>query len=440
MSERGSALIVVSVLMGLVAVLAAGLALGASTVAAVSRNHEDAALVRAVADGAAEQAVAVALPGLQRWRADGFSAPSAALTDVIRRGRLWRALMAAGLPAMSGDDPGGSGATLSVEIVDDDATGRGLAPADVVRIGEDGQAGHDVNGLAVVRAVAQTRHGATATVEAMFGAVPPPAATLRGRTRVSGLTLGGRGGHLAVLGDLDVGPAVDVSGSVTATGTIRAPMRPTAPEGVRGHARAALPPDVRPEDFQASADFVLRRDGTASLPAVAGSEPLCRPPEVACPLAARVWRFDAGEWWLTAPPPAPATVFVDGDARITLETGLLTPVRLSVIAAGSLDVGGIMAMHAVLPGVLFVAGGDLRVEGTLVADGTEALVAAGEQVWLRGPIRLRGALVAAGRSQMSGLVTENELSGGVAIIADGGLAQRGWVTWKVLGWRREQAW
>ncbi len=445
MNERGSAVIVVAALMGLVAALAAGLALGASTVATVTRNHRDALLVRAAADAGAEQAVAVVLPGLRQWRAEGLAVPTDALTDVLTRGRMWRALVAGGLPVGPGPASGAAGVTTVVDILDDDAPGRGLDAADIVRIGEDGQTAHDANGRLVVRAIAHAPQGAAATVEATVGMAPLPAALLRGRTRVDALTLTGREGHLMVMGDLDLGAPVAASGAVTATGHLQAALRPSTPSRVAGHARALLPPELRPEDFRGSADILLRADGLAgpsgSL-AIGGASDagFCRPPDAACPAGAVAWRFDAGTWRLIAVPGVPATVFVEGDATLAPESGLLTPIRLSVLATGSVLVRGVLALLPARDGLLLVAGDDVRIEGTLVADAAEGLVAAGEQVAILGPTRLRGAVVSAGRAHASRLVTENVLSGGAVIASDGGLAALGFVTWQVLAWRRNQAW
>lgn len=432
--ERGSAMIVVATLMGLVAALAAGLSLGASTVALVARNQAVAVQTRAAADAGAEHALAVLVEVLPRWRAEGLPSPAEALPDLLARGHLWQAAAAAGFPAVP--RPFG-GATYSADVVDDDAPMRALGPADVTAIGEDGHAAHDANGRVVIRAVAGGPQGASATVEAVLGLVPLPALLLHGRTRLGGVTLTGREGHLHVAGDLEIDGPVVAAGEVEATGRLDAAARPDTPARVSGRARGLPQPDVRPEDFRAAADVLLRADGMIG---DATGRVVCQPGDAGCPASGAAWRVVSGVWTLATVPSAPATVFVEGDARLEPSGPLADPVRLSLLAAGSVVVRGDFAMRPAGRGVLIVGGGDVRIEGALEAEAEESLIAAGGRVAIVAPARLRGSVLAAGRDHSTPSVDVNVVSSGVTIASDGGLAAAGFATWRVLGWRRDQAW
>lgn len=113
---------------------------------------------------------------------------------------------------------------------------------------------------------------------------------------------------------------------------------------------------------------------------------------------------------------------------------------LSLLATGSITMRGEMHLRPTLPGVLLVAGGDVRIEGVLRADAEEGLIAAGEQVSITGTSRLAGVILAAGTGARSTVVARNELGGGLVVVSDGALAAQGIVTVRVLGWRRHQAW
>lgn len=430
--ERGSAMIVVATLMGLVAALAAGLSLGASTVALVSGNHAAMVQTRAAADAGAEHALSVVLDVLPRWWSHGLASPAEALPDLLARGRLWREAEAAGFP--SGSRAFG-GASYTVAVLDDDAAERGLGPADIAAIGEDGDRAHDANGRVVIRAVATGPRGASATVDAVLALVPLPAALLRGGARIGAATLAGRVSDLHVAGDLEVDGLV-AAGTVEATGRLAAAVRPGTGARVGGQARRLPFPDIRPEPLRAVADVVLRSDGAVG---DAAGVAICLPGGT-CPASSAAWTFAAGTWTLTAPPPVPVTVFVEGDAVLDAGSAAPDPVRLSLVASGSVLVRGAFPMRPAARGVLIVAGGDVRIDGALDADAEDGLIAAGEQVGVVGPARIRGSVLAAGRSHGSPLVAANTIANGAVVTSDGALAAAGFSTWRVTGWRRVQAW
>lgn len=435
--ERGAALVPVIVMLGLIAALSAGLSLSATTALALSGNLAAAVEARAAAEGGAQHGVAAALPLLQQWRAHGFPSPSAVFTNALSAGALRRAIDEAGFPASAVAMPGDHGQAYTVQLLDDDAPGRGLSRADVEAIGEDGAATRDANGRIVIRSTGVSRRRASATVEAIVGAASLPAVLVRGGLTLGSVTVSGTEGHVHVRGDVAVSPDARVAGDVTATGVPHAPAGSSVEGALSGHARAIPMPDLQPPQFRNLATFVMAADGSVQTPA---GDVLCRPPGEACPPAAVPWQWTADGWRLSDLPAGSATVYVESALIVEPATAPAGAVTLSLLASGSITLRGDLHLRPALPGVLLLAGGDIRIEGALRADAEEGLVAAGEQVAIIGPSRLAGVVLAEGRGARSGVVTANELGGGLVVASDGALASQGIVTIRVLGWRRHQAW
>ncbi|MEQ1895851.1 MAG: hypothetical protein ABL971_00530 [Vicinamibacterales bacterium] len=441
--ERGTALVVVTVLLGLIAALSAGLGLSATTAMALAGNLASALDARAAADAGVQHGLATALPVFERWKAHGFPSPAEAFTDALSAGLLRRAMDGAGFPAVAMAVPGGVGQSYTVALLDDDAPGRGLARADVPAIGEDGVATSDRNGRVVIRSTGTSLRGASATVEAIVGAAPLPAVLVRGGLTLGAVSVSGTEGHVHVRGEVVVTGDARVTGDLTTTGAPHASSSPAVVGGRFGHARAIPIPDIHPEQFRSLAAFVMAADGAVRTPA---GDLLCQPPDVACPPAVAAWRWSSEGWRCPDLPGSATTFYVEGDVVLDPAASLpagqvaLRQVTLSLLATGSITLRGEMHLRPAIPGVLLVAGGDVRIEGALRADAEEGLVAAGEQVAITQASRLAGVILAAGTGARSAVVTRNELGGGLVVVSNGALAAKGVVTVRVLGWRRHQAW
>ena len=441
--DRGAALVAVTILLGLIAALSAGLSLSASTALALSGNLASALDARAAADAGVQHGLATALPVLERWKLRGFSSSSQAFTDALSGGPTRAAMASVGFPAAAVVVPGSVGQSYTVHLLDDDAAGRGLARADVPAIGEDGDATTDRNARVVIRSVGKGLRGAFATVEAIVGAAPLPAILVRGALTLGAVSVSGAEGHVHVRGDVVVSGDARVAGDLTTTGVPHA-LSPSAVVGGRfGHARAMPMPDIHPGQFRGQATVVMAADGTARTPA---GDLLCQPPDTACPSAAAPWRWSHEGWRCPELPRSATTFYVEGDVVIEPAAGPLDgqvapgQVALTLLATGSITMRGEMHLRPALPGVLLVAGGDVRIEGVLRADAEEGLIAAGEQVGITGSSRLAGVILAAGTGARSAVVARNELGGGLVVVSDGALAAHGVVTVRALGWRRHQAW
>ncbi len=442
-NDRGTALVAVTVLLGLIAALSAGLSLSATTAVTLAANLASALEARAAAEAGVQHGLAAALPVLERWRSLGFASPADAFTDALSGGAVRDAMAAAGFPPSVVEVPGGHGQSYAVQVLDDDAPGRGLARADVPAIGEDGAAATDRNARIVVRSTGAALRGASATVEAVVGAAPLPAILVRGGLTLGAVSVSGTEGDVHVRGDVVVSGETSITGDLTTTGVPHALSSPADVGGRFGHARALPIPDIHPAQFRDLATFVMGADGTVQTPV---GDVLCRPPGGPCPPEVAPWSWTSDGWRCPELPEAVTTFYVEGDVVMERPTGLPASqgapgqVTLSLLATGSITVRGDMHLRPALPGVLFVAGGDVRIEGALRADADEGLVAAGEQVAVAGASRLAGVILAAGTRTRSAVVTRNELGGGLVLVSDGTLAAHGVVTVRVLGWRRHQAW
>lgn len=454
MNERGTVFVVVAILLGLVAMLAAGLSLSASSVSRVARNHVASARARVAADRGLEQAVATAVPTLQAWREAGFASAADGLGDALAGGAMWQRLVAAGFPrtltlgtaeGAGGVDgaagSGGADVTVTVDLLDDDAPARGLAAADIAAIGEDGRAGHDANGRIVLRATAKEPGGARATVEAVVGVTAWPALTLGGAATLDAVTVeqgvpSGDEGRVTVAGPLTITGPVVASGDVLTGGSLTGAAYVTAPR-VAARARVPAVSAVAPTAWRSRADVELRADGTAWAEGRA-----CQPPDVTCPEAARPWRWAGDAWTLVAVPAGAVTAFADGDVVLQPDPaasggaaggGSGADIVLSLAATGSVRVPAGLRWRPARGGLLAVAGGDVDVVAGMAADAEPGWLAAGGALRVHGPARLRGAALGAGPGP-------HVVAAGVAITTDGGLAAAGVMTVRVLGFRRDQAW
>jgi hypothetical protein len=253
------------------------------------------------------------------------------------------------------------------------------------------------------------------------------------------------GGNLGITGTASFAGAqadVHANGTLTLSGTCSVSGDATAAEGLSrsgsasvsgiadGNAPRAAIPYVHPPSIRSEADFVLLADGRVQ----DRWENVIH--DAARSGSFRGWTPVAGGWRFSGngqdPALARGVYYVCGDAAIA-GTGQSVSVGnsgggtqtffLSVIATGSVQVSGNTRLQACHPaGLLFVAGGDLRVTGTPSLDQLfQGVLAAHEQVHIGGTPEIQGAVVAQDGGRSAGLNTENLVPGTPLITYDGGL-------------------
>jgi len=475
-SEEGVALVAVLLLLGLLSGLGAALAVSATTETLIARNHQVGAQAQAAAEAGLVHGVAVTLDQLHRWSSLGFASPGAAVTAMLRGPDDLAGSVAANTDNGSLESlglarpPGRVGlagapdATYEVRAHDDDdpALGRGLSPADVARIGENGETASDANAVLVIRAIgyagtmarpdaagtpggnafaggATGASGALAIVEASIGLRLLPAVVANGALVVrDAARIEGGLGSVHANGDLDLEGSPTVSGNATSSATVRRSGTPVIAGSV-ADGRDTLPiPPVRAAAYRAQADFVLTAAGV--LRALDGTT-LCdgSASPTACVDAGYAWVYGGASGWSMpgdVPPPA-GTYYVESDVVVTGSPGSLSvPAPLSVIAEGSITVTGSPVLTPETAGLLFVADGDLLVTGALRVTGGGAQLLVREQAHFAGAPMVEGQLLIENDRTASALVTTSAIGGETTISFNGTGGARNFA---VTSWRRVTA-
>ena len=96
------------------------------------------------------------------------------------------------------------------------------------------------------------------------------------------------------------------------------------------------------------------------------------------------------------------------------------PQTMTVIAIGSITVSGNIKFRPFLKNTLFLAGGDIDLNGT-AGSVIEGLVAANEQIRTSGTFDLRGVLVAKDAGNSFQLLSRNEFGGTMTVAHDGNM-------------------
>ena len=271
---------------------------------------------------------------------------------------------------------------------------------------EDGNLLNDINETLIVRAIGYTRDGTTdettkVVLEALIAPVQLGAIVTNGDLDISGsVTVDGTDGSVHSNGDLTIsGGGSDITGTVTATGTYTG-----SPAGSGGAAPVPLP-TISASDYLHYADFILTSSGTMTdqagtvLCTWSGGTPCNN------------WDFDSGsgEWSIGSTAPPAGTYYVEGSVKISGSPGSeATPMQIAIIAEDSIDMSGSPDMIPDTPELLFVTDGDLEITGGLdIIDPltTQGQMLVHEQVNLAGNPTLGGQLIVENAASVSPLVT-----------------------------------
>lgn len=194
--------------------------------------------------------------------------------------------------------------------------------------------------------------------------------------------------------------------SVDATGEIVG----SSDSALNEHVLPVDVPNIRPADFLSDATYIFRANG-----------------EVVDGLTGLViarnefggWRKSGSVWSFStnglAPPGA---YFIEGDAKLT---GGPLEQTMSIIATGNIEISGSIKFRPFLENTLFLAGGDIDLNGT-AGSTLEGLVAANEQIRTSGTFYLRGSVVSKNAGNSFQKLSRNEFGGTMTIHYDGGMA------------------
>jgi hypothetical protein len=443
-SERGMAMVGVMLMMFLMCALSTGFALSGRTELAISTNHAEDTQTRATAEAGLNQATVLLLKsasisnlGAVLAGPDGevnTADPSAAVND--DNGSM------AFLFGSEGPWTLADGYTFTVSLIDDDDPSlfeNGASGSDLASLGEDGSAVADVNRRFIIRAVGFGPHGTTAGAETML----LPDATLPAIVTNSSLTLSGTARVLGTAGgihsnkDLTIANKnVFVAKDATAAGTYTKPTGWTPGGTGTGSAAQSKVPPVSAADYLEEADLILTSTGLIKNRATNATVCNASSNKNACKTSYG-WTFvsTAGGWNLNHSSGTNATVYVEGPATISGSPGSnASPIRLSVIATGSITISGSpkIAPEAA-SGLLFVTNDDLKISGSISQpQSAEGRVVVRGQLQITASAALKAQILVEDAPGTSNLVTANSIGSSSTITYNGTLAS---LTYMAAGWR-----
>jgi hypothetical protein len=435
-SERGAALLGVMLLLMLMSALAAALAVSGETETLISRNQRDGARAQAAAEAGLSHALELATNFIFEWKVNGFGSADAAI-DSLLSGPDDNPLTLTdngGLDARTGigadeDIPLGTNLviasagvgtallsplntlTYSAFIMDDDATAPAGKP-------ENADLADDLNQVVVVRASGFGPDSTAVTLEAMIRPFPFPAVATNDDLDLYGSyqVLGSSGGVHTNQDLIGSGTSGTIAQEATAAGTYTYPDPDIT--GYGGAAVIPIPP-VNASDYLPQADFVLRNDGTMLTVATA----------TVCVAPCNFWQWDGVMWSLGGNSEVTGTYYAETDIAVSGNHG---PVAMTLLAEGSIEIGGASQMFPDTPGVLFVTDEDLVVLGTPGATFTAGVMLAHEQVEIGGNSAINALILAEDAANVSTLITGNSVHGSVIITYNGELSND---FFTVSGWR-----
>lgn len=399
-SEKGIALVIVLLLLAVMMGLTTGMTLSGQTDIAMASNELTYAGARAAAEAglnrAIEQIIADTTTNLLAG-ADG-------LVDADDP--------AAAVNADNGVIPGigngpftiGDQYAYTLAILDDDDSSlymAALSAPQLVQMTEDGSAYTSLNDRLILRAIGTGPRGTTVTIMRVLqsvatGAIPPtnttilsnPAILVGGNLDINGnITVGGNEGNVHANGNVTGGGSEDISGDITATGTVDDTLDP---DGLKAGGMPPITiPEIKAEDYKNLADWILTSTGTIQR---ASDSVTCGGAGPTCPTG---WTFSGGAWSASGAMPEASTYYVEGPVSVH-GTGKSSLTSLSIIAEGSITITGNGKFRPENSAkIQFVTNGDFALGGTVDAD---------DSVDLDGQIMVREQMKIYGNSEFQGRV------------------------------------
>lgn len=452
-NERGSALVAVLLLLLMMSALAAALGVGGQTETLIARNQRSGAQAQAAAEAGLNHAVELATTYIFEWKANGFADVEAAISALLvgpdtdtgtelldaDNGSLEQRILgieeAEAIPiATRLTVVDGINAEYEAFIMDDDDPRRLPATAP----DEDGLPFNDINQTLIVQAIGYGPDNTSVVLEAVISPIELPALVTNGDLDMSGnVTIDGTEGDVHSNGSLTIsGNSADVSGDASASGTLNCDDPCDQVDGTASGGAAPLPlPPVHASDYRSHADYILtsaglmtQLDGTPIVDCSGGGNP-CRNDYGLT--------FNSGSvvTWSFVNSAVLGTYYVEGSADIAGPGSAATPAQVSIIAEGSIHVGGNTYLTPDSPELLFVTDVDLDISGGGVLGEVDAQgqILVHEQLDISGSPALTGQLLVENAANTPGSpIDSNSISGNPTITYSGGLGSG---IYSVTGWR-----
>lgn len=441
-SEKGVALIIVLLLLAVMAGLTTGLTLNGQTEIAMAHNEQYYAGARAAAEA-----------GMNRATEQILAANNTALSLVDTK-----AVPNIGNGPFALNDE----YAYSFEILDDDdpalyggvaLTGPG-AGTQLDAMSENGDPDDDSNNRMIIRAIATGPRGTTVTIARVLEtvAIPDlpttttinPAILVDGNINVTGnMTVGGSQGNIHANGDVTGGGSANVTGNITATGTVSDSLDP---DGLKAGGMPPIPvPNIQAQDYLGLATHKLTSTGAMQYKNAGGAWVACdakaKTGASMCPTG---WSFSGGTWSASGSMPTSgltkSTYYVEGNAELHGTGKSVGFTEISVIAEGSLKVNGNGKFK---PGndskVQFVTNGDFHLLGNADADDPtdmDGQILVREQFNMQGNSEFQGRVMIGNEDSVSNSCTvanvpgcrrnasmfsDNQLTGSMVVTYNGSL-------------------
>jgi len=424
-SEQGVALIIVLLLLAVMAGLTTGLTLNGQTEIAMATNEAYYAGARGAAEAGMNRAIEQVL-------AD--TATDLSVTGVVP-------VIGNGPFTLSTDY------SYRFELLDDDNPSlypAALTADQLTQMSEDGDPDVNQNTRMILRCIGTGPRGTTVVLGRVLQSteIPDlpstntilsnPAILVNGDLDMSGnIKVLGTKGNVHANGDVTGGGSEEVSGDITATGSVDDDLDP---DGLKAGGMPPMSvPEIKASDYFNLADWILTSSGTITHANGSGCGAKLDP----CPTG---WSFSGGTWSASGAMPSSSTYYVQGDANIhgTGKSSGFT--QISVIAEGSIKVTGNGKFKPENgAGIQFVTNGDFELGGTVDVDDSvdmDGQIMVREQMKIYGNSEFQGRIMVEDRDSTtnayhattnpngrrgSSTLTTNNLSGNMTVTYNGGL-------------------
>jgi len=430
-SENGVALIIVLLLLAVMSGLVTGMTMNGHVEIAMAANEISYAGARAAAEAGMNRAIEQILDdtttNLLAGPDGAVDAANAAASVNADNGSIAFLIGSAGPYAL-----GTSGQyTYSIRIFDDDDPAlypSALTAAQLTAMGEDGSAYTSANDRLILRSTGFGPSGTTVRVSRVLESVDNvststtttttlsnPAILVNGDLVVTGnIGVSGLSANVHANGDMAIsGNSAAVDGAATAVGTFTANNNWHA-GGAQGGGRPTVNvPNINALDYLSHADYILKADGTKTLPNGA-----------VCGAPCSQWTMSGGMWRITGNSANDGTFFSYAPVHISGSPGSAkAPKSLSVIATGSIEISGSPYFKPENSAKLqFVTDGDLTISGNVDADdvtSVEGQILVREQIKISGNPDIQGQIIAQNVPSVSTAVTDNTISGHAHVLYNG---------------------
>lgn len=423
--ERGMAFVAVMLMMVMMSMLAAVMSMGGRTELALATNENHFAGTRAAAEAGLNHGIVVVLAatagtglsGMLRGPDGVVNAGTPASPVNADNGSLVHLIGGTPPWIVSAIDPR---YTYDVRVVDDDDPSlyeTALTAAQLTALGEDGSGVTDVNGKYVIRSWGFGPGGTTAEVEMMLLPATLPALLVNGTLTMSGTAkILGTAGSVHANTNLTISAsAVSVAKNATASATYTKPAN-WKPGGTGAGATVPIAvPNISASDYRTEPSLVdLVLTSTGLIKNAAGATVCTASTKKTNCKSSYGWQFSSASagWTMNNSTGVAATYYVEGPAIVSASPGTSsTPMRMSIIATGSITISGSPKLAAeASSGLLFVTSGDLRITGSLTQSGGEARILVREQIQLSGATSLNAQVQVQNVASVSTVVTTNTMS------------------------------